>query len=56
MLSGPSELLLILGIAMLLFGGSKLPQLGNALGRSTKEFELGREKTERELEDLRERN
>lgn len=53
MLPGPPELLIILGIVVLLFGASKLPQLGNALGRSTKEFELGREATEQELEELR---
>ena len=56
MIPGPPELLLILGIAVLLFGASKLPDLGRALGRSTKEFEYGKEKTEQELEELRERN
>ena len=56
MLPGPPELLIVLAIAVLLFGASKLPDLGNALGRSTKEFEYGREKSEQELEELRERN
>jgi sec-independent protein translocase protein TatA len=35
---GPTELLLILAIALLLFGPSKLPDLGKALGKSIKEF------------------
>jgi len=35
---GGSELLLILAIVMLLFGGSKLPQLAKGLGQSIKEF------------------
>ena len=56
MLPGGPELLIVLGIAVLLFGASKIPDLGRALGRSTKEFEYGREKTEQELEELREQN
>lgn len=50
---GPPELLIIAGLAILLFGASKLPNLGHALGRSSKEFEAGREQTEQELEQLR---
>ena len=56
MIPGGLELLIVLAIAVLLFGASKLPNLGHALGRSTKEFELGREQSEQELEELRERN
>ena len=35
---GPTELILILVIIVLLFGGSRLPQLGGALGKSIREF------------------
>lgn len=35
---GPTELLIILGIALLLFGGSRLAGLGKGVGRSIKEF------------------
>ena len=35
---GPTELLVILGILLLLFGGSKLPSLAKGLGQSVKEF------------------
>jgi TatA/E family protein of Tat protein translocase len=35
---GTSEMLLILSVALLLFGGTKLPQLGDALGRSIRNF------------------
>lgn len=35
---GITELLLILAIALLLFGPSKLPDLGKALGKAIKDF------------------
>ena len=35
---GPTELLLILLIVLVLFGSSKLPQLAKGLGESIKEF------------------
>lgn len=35
---GPWELLLILIIALIVFGPGKLPEIGSALGRSIREF------------------
>ena len=35
---GATELLLILGIILIIFGAGKLPQVGGALGKSIKEF------------------
>jgi len=35
---GPTELIIILIIIIVVFGASKLPQLGDALGRSIKNF------------------
>ncbi len=35
---GGTELLVILAIALLLFGGTKLPSLARGLGQSVKEF------------------
>jgi sec-independent protein translocase protein TatA len=35
---GAPELLIILVIVLLIFGAGKLPQIGNALGRSIREF------------------
>ena len=36
---GPPELLIILVIVMVLFGGAKLPQLARSLGEAKSEFE-----------------
>lgn len=38
---GMGELLLILLIAVLFFGGKKLPQLGSSLGESIRNFKKG---------------
>lgn len=35
---GPGEILIILLIALLIFGPSKLPQLGKSVGESIREF------------------
>jgi sec-independent protein translocase protein TatA len=37
----PQELLIILVILLVLFGGTKLPQLAKNLGRAQKEFKDG---------------
>jgi sec-independent protein translocase protein TatA len=38
---GMSELLVVLAIVVLFFGGKKLPQLGSSLGESIKNFKKG---------------
>jgi sec-independent protein translocase protein TatA len=38
---GPTELIIILAIVLLLFGGKKLPNLARSLGKSSKEFKKG---------------
>lgn len=38
---GSTELMLIAGIALLLFGGKKLPELMRGLGQGVKEFKKG---------------
>jgi sec-independent protein translocase protein TatA len=40
-LPGMTELLLIFGVVLLLFGGRKLPQLGGAIGESIRNFKKG---------------
>jgi sec-independent protein translocase protein TatA len=44
---GPTELLIILGVIVLLFGATRLPQLARSLGDSMKEFK----KATRELQE-----
>ena len=38
---GPTELIVILVIVLLLFGGAKLPKLARSLGQAQKEFKDG---------------
>ena len=38
---GTTELLIIFGVMVLLFGASKLPKLGGAIGESIKNFKKG---------------
>ena len=38
---GPTELIVILVIVLLLFGGAKLPKLARSLGQAQREFRQG---------------
>lgn len=38
---GTQELLIVLGILLLIFGGTRLPQLAKGLGASIREFKRG---------------
>lgn len=50
----PMELLLIFAVLLLLFGGTRLPQLGQALGQSIRNFKKGfADSTESEPETKR---
>ena len=40
---GPTELLIVLAIVLLLFGSAKLPKLARSLGHASKEFKRGTE-------------
>lgn len=45
---GPTELIVILVILLVLFGGSKLPQLAKGLGQSIKEFKKSSKEDDQE--------
>jgi len=51
---GPPELLVILLLAVLLFGANKIPKLARSTGQAMGEFQKGRQQVEDELEDMAE--
>ena len=38
---GPTELLIVLAVVLVLFGGAKIPKLARSLGQAQKEFKTG---------------
>ena len=38
---GPTELIIILLVVLVLFGGAKIPKLARSLGQAQKEFKAG---------------
>ncbi len=44
---GPTELIVVLVIVLVLFGGKKLPDLARSLGRSLGEFKKGKDEGEK---------
>lgn len=52
---GMPELLIILLIALLIFGAAKLPQIGKALGKTITEFKKGIKEAESDTEKQEDR-
>jgi sec-independent protein translocase protein TatA len=52
---GGTELLIILAIILLLFGASRVPQLGRSLGQSLREFRKEASEDSEETRELKER-
>ena len=50
---GTTELILIFGVAALLFGANKLPELARSLGSSLGEFQKAKIQAENELKDIK---
>jgi sec-independent protein translocase protein TatA len=50
---GTPEIVLVLLIAVLLFGANKIPKLARSTGQALGEFQRGREEIEQELQDVR---
>ena len=51
---GTTELVLIFGIALVIFGPSKLPELGRALGKGIGEFKNHANKMTEEISEVKE--
>jgi len=52
MVPGGMEMVVILLIAVLLFGANKIPKLARSTGQAMGEFQKGRQQVEEELEDM----
>ncbi len=47
---GPWELILILAIALIIFGPAKLPEIGKSLGKGIREFRKASENIKEEVQ------
>lgn len=50
---GTTELMLIAGIALLLFGGKKLPEMMKGMGQGIKEFKKGMHEVSEPIEEVK---
>lgn len=48
---GPTELIIVLVIVLLLFGAKKLPELAGSMGKSIKEFRKAAEEADADADD-----
>ena len=49
---GWTEILLILLVAVLIFGSKRIPEIARALGRASYEFKKAKDEVEKETKDL----
>jgi len=52
----PEIVIIILAVAILLFGGKKIVELSRSMGRASGEFKKAKMEVERELKDEKERD
>ena len=48
---GPWQVVLIVLVVLLMFGGKKIPELMKGLGKGISEFKKGKEEIEKDLDD-----
>ncbi|WP_226022975.1 Sec-independent protein translocase subunit TatA/TatB [Halomicrobium salinisoli] len=51
---GTQEMMIILALAIMLFGAQKIPKLARSTGEAMGEFKKGRRQVEQELNELKE--
>lgn len=56
LISGHWEIVLIVLVILLLFGGKKIPELMKGLGKGVKSFKQGMNEVEKEMKDADEEN
>ena len=49
---GPTELIIVLVIVMMVFGVGRLPQVGSTIGKALKEFRHAQDEVEETTEDV----
>ncbi len=50
---GPTEILLVFVVIVLLFGATKLPELARSMGQSMGEFKVGQMEAEKKYENMK---
>ncbi|MDA8234019.1 MAG: twin-arginine translocase TatA/TatE family subunit [Clostridia bacterium] len=48
---GPTEILVVLAVALLIFGPGKLPEVGKALGRTINEFKRASRDVQKQINE-----
>ena len=48
---GTTEIIIIVAVFLLLFGGKKIPELMRGLGKGVKEFKAGMDEVQKSLDD-----
>lgn len=51
---GPTELIIVLVIILVLFGGDKLPELARSLGKGVREFNKEKQKIQEQYDETKE--
>lgn len=50
---GPTELILVLLIVLIIFGVGKLPEIGGALGKAIRDFRKAQQEVDETIEDVK---
>ncbi len=50
---GPTELILVLLIVLIIFGVGKLPEIGGALGKAIRDFRKAQHEVDETIEDVK---
>lgn len=54
-IAGQEWIIIIIAIAVLIFGAKKIPELAKTMGKARVEYEKGKIESEKELKDLKDK-